>query len=203
MYAYGYDWRKDNAVSAAGLVSYVCDTVLKASSPPAKKVILIAHSMGGLVVRYACSQLGLSEHAVGVIHCAQPSNGAILRHRRFFTGCRNDMDNLGSWIEKVCTNALFGDEWWKYAALVSGLPSAVQLLPTHLYKQNTPPHLPARFANWLRDEDRIDIDVNDIYTTYLKEAPPGVVRAAPPRPRPAATTRRTRARSRTCARSGI
>ena len=49
LYVFAYDWRQDNAISAAKLKEYI--DVVREMHPEAEKVDIIAHSMGGLVSR--------------------------------------------------------------------------------------------------------------------------------------------------------
>jgi pimeloyl-ACP methyl ester carboxylesterase len=168
VYAYGYDWRKSNAVSAQGLVRRV-DAIL-AQWPGARKVLIVTHSMGGLVARYACAQLGLSSKAVGVVHVVQPANGAIPAYRRFFTGCVAEFDNDGDWS----LNNILGDTWWKYLAYLSGLSGPMQLLPNHRYHLGGNNGLPLSTANWLTT--RPQVDLANIYNVYSATQAPGIVR---------------------------
>jgi pimeloyl-ACP methyl ester carboxylesterase len=168
VYAYGYDWRKSNAVSAAGLVKRV-EAILK-EWPKAKKVLIVTHSMGGLVARYACAKLGLSSSAVGVVHVVQPSNGAIAAYRRFFTGCVAAFDNDGD----SQLNNILGSTWWKYLAYLSGLPGPMQLMPNHRYHQGGNGGFPLSTSNWLTTKPQVEL--SDIYSVYGGTEPPGVVR---------------------------
>lgn len=75
VYAFGYDWMGSNAVSGKGLRDFI-------NNLDAEKVILISHSMGGLVTR-ACVNLPRGKTRVlGVIHGAQPAMGAPAAYRR-------------------------------------------------------------------------------------------------------------------------
>ena len=131
VYAFGYDWRKSNSVAASSLVSRV-NSVL--SSAGADQVILVTHSMGGLVARYACAQLGLNDKVMGVVHTVQPSNGAAVCYRRFATGADPDIEPEPGAIDRI-----LGNLWWKYTAYMSGLSGPVQLLPNQRYHLNARP----------------------------------------------------------------
>jgi pimeloyl-ACP methyl ester carboxylesterase len=168
VYAYGYDWRKSNAVSADGLVKRVA--AILAEWPGAKKVLIVSHSMGGLVTRYACDTLGLSRDVVGVVHVVQPANGAIPAYRRFFTGCIDELDNDGD----STLNNILGSTWWKYLAYLSGLPGPMQLMPNQLYHQGGDSGFPLSTANWLKTEPQVEL--SDIYTVYSGTQVPGIVR---------------------------
>ena len=55
VYCAGYDWRQDNARSALRLAAVVEEALRETG---AKKCIIVAHSMGGIVARYFCRALG-------------------------------------------------------------------------------------------------------------------------------------------------
>jgi pimeloyl-ACP methyl ester carboxylesterase len=51
LYSFYYDWRLDNALSAARLDEFI-ETIRRDKGDPDLRVDIVAHSMGGLVVRY-------------------------------------------------------------------------------------------------------------------------------------------------------
>jgi pimeloyl-ACP methyl ester carboxylesterase len=73
VYCCGYDWRQDNARSAARLAAVV-DEALRDTG--ARKVIIVAHSMGGLVARYYSRVLGGEAKIHQLILLASPNLGA-------------------------------------------------------------------------------------------------------------------------------
>lgn len=168
VYGFGYDWRKSNATSAEALVKRV-DAILK-EWPGAKKVLIVTHSMGGLVARYACAKLGLSSKVVGVVHTVQPSNGAVAAYRRFFTGCVEQFDNDGD--SKL--NTILGNTWWKYLAYLSGLQGPMQLMPNHRYTDGDAGKFSLSESNWLKTKPPVDL--SDIYSVYARTEVPGIVR---------------------------
>ena len=74
VYGFGYDWRKSNSNSGALLAKRIQYVTQKHG---ASKVILVTHSMGGLVARAACKQSGAASLVKGVVHVVQPINGAV------------------------------------------------------------------------------------------------------------------------------
>ncbi len=82
VYASGYDWRKGNLENGARLSGEI-DRVL-ARHPNAKQVLVVTHSMGGLVTR--ASLPSTESKILGVIHCVIPSDGAAVAYRRFQSG---------------------------------------------------------------------------------------------------------------------
>ncbi len=120
IYAYGYDWRQSNAVSGKGLRTFVDRVLVEAD---ANVVILVTHSMGGMVARAGMQQdHRFKYHKVGgVIHIAQPVLGAPAAYRRLADGGREDFD--GRAVAKLIGNAEDA------AAIFSGIPAAIELLP--------------------------------------------------------------------------
>ena len=132
VYAVGYDWRQSNAISAARLVTKIKRFLQQENN--AQEVIIISHSMGGLVTRSALLQYAdLSSKVVGVLHIQQPVTGAtVFDPRRFYTGAIGPFDNplpLGILI--------MGTDPQKFALTVCGLRGPLELLPTPQYKDHT------------------------------------------------------------------
>ena len=73
VYCAGYDWRLDAAKSALRLAGVVEEALRETRE---RKVILIAHSMGGLVSRYYCRVLGGESRVHALILLASPTMGA-------------------------------------------------------------------------------------------------------------------------------
>src|SRR5512135_27808 len=84
VYAVGYDWRQD----IGWLGEYAADKIDRIQGMAgAKRVAVVAHSMGGLVIRSALSvRPELCEKLGVVVHVCQPSAGAVILYRRLLTG---------------------------------------------------------------------------------------------------------------------
>ncbi|MEN2786470.1 S8 family serine peptidase [Sphingomonas qilianensis] len=90
VWAMGYDWRQSNLDHAHHLASYV-DLILKTEHAP--QLILLTHSMGGLMARAALvAYPRLAGRIAGVIHAMQPAVGAVVAARRFRTGFTYKID---------------------------------------------------------------------------------------------------------------
>lgn len=74
-----YDWRRSNRVAADALAVTVGDGLRKLREAGAKdpQAWLVAHSMGGLVARYYCEQLGGAAHTRGIISIGTPHRGSM------------------------------------------------------------------------------------------------------------------------------
>jgi hypothetical protein len=129
VYAIGYDWRQE--VKTLGkIVGQQLLQIIGANGP----VIVVTHSMGGMILRAALQETaGLEEKIKGVIHVFQPVHGAVVLYRRFFTG----IDVPGRDGSLSPTNLAFrwilGGDGSTFTGNASGLPGAVQLLPGAAY----------------------------------------------------------------------
>lgn len=77
---YPYDWRRSNAYAAEGLARLIGERLpawRKQSGATKAKVWLVAHSMGGLVARYYCEELGGAVDTRGVITMGTPHRGSV------------------------------------------------------------------------------------------------------------------------------
>jgi pimeloyl-ACP methyl ester carboxylesterase len=159
VYAFGYDWRRTIRQTGQQLAERVED-ILKRES--AKRAILVTHSMGGLLARWACKQ-GLEGKVAGVVHVVQPVNGAVVAYRRFREGLNRDkgayLFSPGDW----CFAEVMGDSWWGYAISMSGMRGPIELLPNHLYK------------GWLTDAQGHDISGENVYQHYADFAGYGIL----------------------------
>lgn len=74
-----YDWRLSNAYTAKLLQDAAEDALQKwrAKSGNAAKLVLIGHSMGGMIARYYCEKLGGAANVRTVVTIGTPHRGAI------------------------------------------------------------------------------------------------------------------------------
>ncbi len=161
VYCYGYDWRQSNTASGAGLLARIRSILAQTSG--AKRVVVISHSMGGLVTRSAILQ-GATPLIGSVIHTVLPSNGAVVAYRRFQTGAISPID--GTQLPDRVLQAIMGATRADYAQVQSGLAGPVQLLPNHIYQT-------ADKSPWLRTSPQVDL--GNIYATYALLQEPGIV----------------------------
>jgi len=126
VYACGYNWLDDNAVAARRLGERI-ETIIAANNNAnfrCEQVIVVTHSMGGLVAR-ACQQLdGMAGKMAGVVHGVMPTNGAAVAYRRCKVGMR-DEDRMAS--------VVIGRTGQEVTAVFAQAPGALQLLPTSRY----------------------------------------------------------------------
>lgn len=161
VYAFGYDWRKSNAVTGAQLITYISSVLQKEQDQGAKKVILVTHSMGGLVSRWALKH-GAGGQVKGVIHAVQPAVGAVVAYRRYKSGAiwsspYNDAP-LG-------LTRILGRSPYDYAVVSYGLRGPQELLPSNLH-----PAAPYHSQHWLTWDAKVPVSIAqpppNIYDVY-------------------------------------
>lgn len=162
VFCFGYDWRNSNANNGLLLRARIDDILLK--TPTAKEVVIVTHSMGGLVAR-ACVKLTGEKGINAIIHGAQPSNGTPVAYRRFHTGAQPPFE--GNTVPDQVLNNVMGTTPIDYTTVQSGLPGPVQLMPNHLYHRTSG-------SNWLITATGESLD--NIYDIYLRTNEPGVFR---------------------------
>ena len=175
VYACGYNWLECNSKSALRLRDRI-DTIIQQNNRgrlECEQVILLTHSMGGLVSR-ACCQLPVAEGGfktmeckiAGVVHCVMPANGAVAAYTRTKAGMQDetasgltDGDALDWGVVRVL--GITGKE---VTAVFAQAPGALQLLPNKRYP-----------TEWLqiRDSDGALLpeqpSTGDPYETIYKE----------------------------------
>lgn len=97
VYAFGYDWRQSCSSHAVELDRFI-NSVLERER--ARQVILVTHSMGGLVARGALRLI--ASKVMGIVHCVQPAVGAVAAARRCITGFEPSIDRqLGEFFNEM------------------------------------------------------------------------------------------------------
>jgi pimeloyl-ACP methyl ester carboxylesterase len=135
VYAVGYNWLEDCQLSSQRLERRI-NEILSAwrnSKRRCEKVILVTHSMGGLVAR-ACAQR-IPEKIAGVIHGAMPSTGAPVAYRRIACGTESygPRDDLGAKVSGARLALILGETADKTTPVLATSAGALELLPNHLY----------------------------------------------------------------------
>lgn len=135
IYACGYNWLQSCGESAKRLEKRITDIIdwWQQRKHTCTQVILVTHSMGGLVAR-ACAKR-IPDKIGGVIHGVMPALGAPLAYRRLACGteCDNpandDLDNFkaGKFAD------VGGRRPEDTTPVLSVAPGALELLPNQLY----------------------------------------------------------------------
>jgi pimeloyl-ACP methyl ester carboxylesterase len=127
VYAVGYNWLECCAKAAQRLERRV-DEIIEAwrgMKRQCDRVILVTHSMGGLVAR-ACAKR-IPDRIAGVIHGVMPALGAPAAYRRMACGTEAQ-DFVGKF-----TAMILGKTTYDTTPVLATSPGALELLPTHLY----------------------------------------------------------------------
>ncbi|KFC63521.1 triacylglycerol lipase [Massilia sp. LC238] len=137
VYAFGYCWLHDCKSSAELLEKRILEIIdsWKKAKRQCSKVILVTHSMGGLVAR-ACAKR-IPDKIAGVIHGVMPALGAPVAYRRIASGTESSTPNnlpLKK-FEGSRTAMILGSSTSKTTPVLATSPGALELLPNHLYPQ--------------------------------------------------------------------
>lgn len=135
VYAFGYNWLQSNGDSAKIVAARITRAMdeLNQSGYECNHVIIVTHSMGGLVGR-ALVHPGygnLQDKVLGIVHGVMPAIGAPAAYKRIRAGFEDagivfgGMESLGA---KVAGN--YGDE---VTAVLANAPGGLQLLPSEAY----------------------------------------------------------------------
>jgi len=129
VYACGYNWLDSNSVAADRLRDRIED-VIRANNQngfQCNQVILVTHSMGGLVARRCALMKGMQEKIAGIVHGVMPTVGAAVAYRRCKIGMRD---------EDFMAGLVIGSNGREVTAVFAQAPGALQLLPTEEYQRN-------------------------------------------------------------------
>lgn len=159
VYVAGYDWRQSNRLSAQRLARIVHQAIRETGAP---RVIVVAHSMGGLVTRYACRQLTISGRRVsdmvaGAVFMGSPTLGASATYRilrQSFVSADELADIDLSEVDSEGMDAEGLDLLGRYGArLARRLPSVHEMLPGRQFCARHPDWVDfsMRAAGGLRD----------------------------------------------------
>lgn len=124
VHAVGYNWLQSNVQSGKWLAQEIgrITSHYRSKGKKCEKVILVTHSMGGLVAR-ACVQMpGLPDQILGIVHGVMPAIGAPAAYKRFKAGFEG--------VEQV----LLGRNAAECTAVMANAPGTLELLPTRKYK---------------------------------------------------------------------
>lgn len=121
VFLFSYDWRKSCAAAAQKLQTRLSNYT---------NVVIVAHSMGGLVASKYLALSSSNQNKVSkLITLGTPYNGSVKALNVFETGAATGFLNNDSWITTVIKN--------KIKEIVCNLPGLYELLPTsrHFLKE--------------------------------------------------------------------
>jgi hypothetical protein len=161
VYAVGYDWRQD----IQWLGGYAAEKIQGIlNETQAEKVVVVTHSMGGLVLRSALLSGALASSSLAaLVHICIPAAGAVNLYRRMFTGMVLPFDGGGSLGDRAF-RLILGNNRKGFVGNISGLPGAAELLPSGFF----PPDSHGAFWN----PGLTTQPVGDLYSSGT--SPPGL-----------------------------
>jgi hypothetical protein len=130
VHAVGYNWLQSNVESAARLSSRIKEITAwyrERFKYRCDRVILVTHSMGGLVARYYSEVMGKRDMVLGIVHGVMPATGAAAAYKRMKTGME------ASGVKGALTSLVVGPNAATMTAVVGNAPGPLQLLPGRDY----------------------------------------------------------------------
>jgi pimeloyl-ACP methyl ester carboxylesterase len=135
VYAVGYNWLEDCQTSSERLENRIVEIIdfWQSAKRHCEQVILVTHSMGGLVAR-ACAKR-IPHKIAGVIHGVMPAFGAPAAYRRMACGTESSSPDNSSFgeAEASALAKILGETTEKTTAVLATSPGALELLPNHLF----------------------------------------------------------------------
>jgi hypothetical protein len=137
VYGFGYNFLNDNLQSGYLLGQKIHDVIKLENAKPGRYcnyVILVSHSMGGLVVRSALKHQQIEPHVLGVVHGFQPVTGSPAGYTRMRAGFEPDWYNLW-WVGDVPREVL-GKAARDVVPILGNCIGGLELLPTSAYVED-------------------------------------------------------------------
>ncbi|MCC2959283.1 hypothetical protein LK540_02430 [Massilia sp. IC2-278] len=141
VYAVGYNWLESCAVSAQRLNRRIDEikAFWRSRKHECEHVILVTHSMGGLVAR-SCARMRAADSSgssdiAGIIHGVMPAFGAPVAYRRIACGTESTRYTNGL-VDNVKASRfaeIAGVTPEETTAVMATAPGVLELLPNHLY----------------------------------------------------------------------
>lgn len=126
VYGFGYNWTDDNRNSGRRLAARIDEVIAEARSVVGRceKVILISHSMGGLVSRAASELSGAQGKILGIVHGVQPVTGSAAAYWRIKAG----FEGFGG------ASYVLGSNGRETTPILANSPGGLELLPNAHYR---------------------------------------------------------------------
>ncbi|MCH8178956.1 MAG: hypothetical protein IIA02_04120 [Proteobacteria bacterium] len=155
VHAVGYNWLRSNGDSAKEVARRIREIIAyyQQRQFDCEKVIVVTHSMGGLVGRALIHpDFGNAQDVVaGIVHGAMPAVGAAAAYKRIRMGFE------GTGVKGYLFKKVVGDTGPKVTAVLANAPGGLQLLPSERYG-----------PGWLKanvgDQEVLSLPKSDPYT---------------------------------------
>lgn len=138
VHAVGYNWLDSNAKFAMRLQAKITEFIKFWTDNKfrCEQVIIVTHSMGGLVARHCSENLGMQSKILGIVHGVMPANGAAAVYRRMKAGTENP--DKGTWKSAAggAASHVLGGNAAEMTAVLSSAPGPLPLLPSVEYGMN-------------------------------------------------------------------
>jgi len=182
-YGAGRDWRNDLALEAAELQQDI-DRIRAIGDYPelgtkgvhydagSENPIVVTHSQGSLIARYASEVLGANNNIHGMVHLNQPTTGSPVLYRRFIFGAKQErvLAYTPTRIKSNIFAEIIGTSAYHFTRM-GNLPGVYALLPTNDYEHQGGA-AGATNAPWLTTEPGHlkPATINDVYDDiYLND----------------------------------
>ena len=143
VYAFGYNWTESNRESGRKLAEYIETVIGENTWTTCKRVILVTHSMGGLVARSACKLHGAEARVLGIVHGTQPATGAPAAYQRMKQGFTDLHRSVWDWfssplasLKNKVSERVLGPSGQSVTIVMANMPGGLELLPNQLYRTN-------------------------------------------------------------------
>lgn len=139
VYAFGYNWLQSNGDSARIIATRINKVIadLTESGYECNQVIVVTHSMGGLVGRALIHpEYGnLQDKVVGIVHGVMPAIGAPAAYKRMRAGFEDPgmLSTSASVIKTSVTAKVLGNYGDEVTAVLANAQGGMELLPTNSY----------------------------------------------------------------------
>lgn len=131
VHAMGYNWLRGNAEAGAVVAKRISALIDNYSEQgfQCEKVIIVTHSMGGLVARAAIHpEIGnVNDKVLGIVHGVMPAIGAGAAYRRMRCGVE------GSGVSGTVASWVLGSNAAEVTAVLADAQGALELLPNQSY----------------------------------------------------------------------
>ncbi|AFT71868.1 hypothetical protein B5T_03602 [Alloalcanivorax dieselolei B5] len=139
VHALGYNWLDSNLDSGADVARRIEAIISQYQDRHVcEKVILVTHSMGGLVARAASEFAGARDKIHAVIHGVMPTDGAALFYKRLVGGGFGEGEGFVGGITGYMAAQVLGETARETTPVLAHAPGPLELAPNRLYNQGRP-----------------------------------------------------------------